>query len=62
MFDVGKNIHCLCNVFNNVLLYEIILILLLFNYGCIILALTSILDDVHLLHTYPCTYVLILNL
>ena len=61
MFDVGNNIiHSDCNVFNILLLCEIVLILLLFNYECIILALTSILDGIHLLHTY--LYVFILNL
>ena len=61
MFEigVGNNIHSDCNVFNIVLLYEMVLIMLLFNYECIILVLTSILDDIHLLHTsvYICFYI-----
>ena len=60
MFDFGNNIHYDCNGFNILLLCEIVLILLLFNSECIILALTSILDDIYLLPTY--IYFFILNL
>ena len=59
MFDIGNNIHPDCNVFNILLLCEIVLILLLFNYKFIILALTSSLDDIYLLriYIYKCCYI-----
>ena len=62
MFTVGNNIHSDCNVFNNLPLYEIILILLLFRYECMVVALMGILDGVHLLHTYPYMSALVLSL